>query len=149
MHVRKAEPTDLGAWATLRTALWPQMDEDHKAEILAYFSDNSTDIEQAYVLEDFDGEVVGFLELNVRQFAEGSRHPRIPYIEAWYIDKPFRGLGYGRVLLQTAEQWAKQKGFTQLASDTEITNTDSIAIHKQLGFIETERVACFLKTLDE
>ncbi len=149
MHVREAEPTDLGAWATLRTALWPQIDEDHRTEILAYFSGKSTDIEQAYILEDYDGEVVGFLELNIKKFAEGSHRPCVPYIEAWYIDKPFRGLGYGRVLLQTAVQWAKRKGFTQLASDTEISNTDSIAIHKQLGFIETEHAACFLKYLEE
>ena len=149
MHVRETEPSDLGAWETLRAALWPQIDEDHRAEILAYFSGNSTDIEQAYVLEDYDGTVVGFLELTTREFTEGSRHPCVPYIRAWYIDKPFRGLGYGRVLLQTAERWAKRKGFTQLASETETSDTDSVAIHKQLGFIETERPACFLKYLEE
>ena len=51
------------------------------------------------------------------------------------------------MLMKAAEQWAQEKGFSELASDTETSNLKSIAIHKQLGFEETERVVCFLKQL--
>jgi aminoglycoside 6'-N-acetyltransferase I len=42
---------------------------------------------------------------------------------------------------------AIENGYKELASDTEISNTQSIEIHKKLGFKETERVVCFLKKL--
>lgn len=47
-----------------------------------------------------------------------------------------------------AEAWAREQGFDELASDTEIDNHASIALHRRLGFAETERVVCFLKRQD-
>lgn len=52
------------------------------------------DIVQAYVAE-FGSEVIGFMELNIRNFAEGSRKPKVPYVEAWYIKPEYQGKGYG------------------------------------------------------
>lgn len=49
--------------------------------------------------------------------------------------------------MKTAEMWALEKGFAELASDTEITNKNSIEIHKHLGFKEIERVVCFIKKI--
>jgi aminoglycoside 6'-N-acetyltransferase I len=50
--------------------------------------------------------------------------------------------------MKQAAQWATGLGFSELASDTEIDNVDSIARHKRLGFKETYRVVCFLKKLN-
>ncbi len=85
--------------------------------------------------------------MNMRNFAEGSRLPEVPYVEAWYIRESCQGQGHGKKLMQRAEEWAIEKGYSELASDTEVTNHQSIAIHKVLGFEETERVVCFLKKL--
>ncbi|MEM7343763.1 MAG: GNAT family N-acetyltransferase, partial [Chloroflexota bacterium] len=73
----------------------------------------------------------------------------VPYIEGWYVDAHLRGQGYGRQLIEAAEQWAKEKGFNELASDAEVENIASIAAHKALGFDETDRVVCFLKKLED
>ncbi|MEM7053373.1 MAG: GNAT family N-acetyltransferase [Pseudomonadota bacterium] len=147
MKIRKAQPEDLGAWLDLRSQLLPDPKVDHLAELEEYFSDTSIDIVQAYVVEDDSQAVVGFIELNLRNFAEGSRSPRVPYVEAWFVRSGCRGQGWGRRLMRQAEQWALAQGFSELASDTELVNKKSIAVHRALGFEETERVVCFLKKL--
>ena len=147
MEIRKAQPADLEAWLDLRSQLWPDPTVDHAAELEEYFSGTSIDIVQAYVIEDGNQSVVGFIELNLRNFAEGSRSPRVPYVEGWFIRPDYRGQSWGRRLMEKAEQWALEQGRSELASDTELVNTRSIAIHRALGFEETERVVCFLKKL--
>ncbi|MCU7807306.1 MAG: GNAT family N-acetyltransferase [Candidatus Thiodiazotropha sp. (ex Semelilucina semeliformis)] len=130
----------------MRTTLWPKTSDGHIAEIKEYFSGSSIDIVQAYVAK-VGSEIIGFLELNIRNFAEGSRNVKLPYVEAWYIKPEYQGKGYGKLLMQQAEQWAISQGHSELASDTEIDNHRSISMHKHLGFIETERIVCFLKRL--
>ena len=89
----------------------------------------------------------GFLELNVRNYAEGSRANRVPYIEGWFVTADLRGRGHGKQLIETAEQWALKNGYNELASDAELENEASIAAHKALGFTEVDRVVCFIKQL--
>lgn len=131
----------------MRTALWPHTEDRHLGEIDAYFAGKSIDIVETFVLE-IDSELAGFLELNIRNFAEGSRAPRVPYVEAWYVKPDFQHHGHGKQLMLKAEEWAMANGFFELASDTEIGNERSIALHKHLGFKEIDRVVCFLKRLN-
>ena len=145
MTVRKIGINDTPIWARFRSELWPRNTDNHADEIADFFTGNSIDIEEVFVVENDAGEVVGFIELNTREFGEGSRRPLVPYVEAWFVEAGHRHRGYGRELMQAAENWAKQKGFSELASDAEISNTRSIELHKELGFEETERIVCFLK----
>ena len=147
MKIRPAKTSDLPQWTEMRSALWPKSKDDHPAELEQYFSGRSIDIVEALMLETNPGELAGFIELNIRSFAEGSRSARVPYIEAWFVRPEWRGNGYGKALLLRAEAWAIEKGFTELASDSELDNQNSIAIHRHLGYTETERVVCFLKFL--
>lgn len=146
MIVRVATTRDRESWSGMRTSLWPKTDDCHRLEIEEYFAGASIDIVEVLVCE-VHAEVVGFLELNIRNFAEGSRSAQVPYVEAWYVKPEFHGRGYGKELMRHAEAWAIEKGFDELASDTEIDNTRSIKMHKHLGFLETERIVCFLKRL--
>lgn len=144
MKIRKATERDIGQWSEMRTALWPDTEDGHMSENKGYFSGSSIDIAQAYVAE-LDSEVIGFLELNIRNFAEGSRKPKGPYVEAWYIKPGFQNKGYGSQFMQQAEKCALSKGYSELASDTETHNKQSISMHEHLGSKETERVVCFFK----
>ena len=131
-----------------RTALFPTGADEHAAEIADYFAERSIDIVHAAVAVADDGQVIGFIELNLRSFAEGSRNKPVPYVEAWLVDANWRGHGIGRALIEYAEDWARGLGFRELASDAELDNHDSIARHRRLGFTEVDRVVCFLKALD-
>ncbi|MBJ7537643.1 GNAT family N-acetyltransferase [Marinomonas transparens] len=146
MKIRQVIKVDTEEWSQMRTALWPDTKDGHRAEIEEYFAGTSIDIEKAYVAE-LEDDIIGFLELNIRNFAEGSRKRNVPYVEAWYIKPKYQNQGYGRHLMRQAEQWAVSLGYSELASDTTIDNGKSIAMHKRLGFMETERVVCFLKSL--
>ncbi len=148
VELREVRETDAQEWFRMRSILWPQYKQDHPGEIKQFFSGDSVDIINTVVLAADDSALVGFLELNIRNFAEGSRSKKLPYVEAWFVDELHRGLGYGKKLMLYAEQWALRQGFSELASDTEIENVRSISMHKHLGFQEIERIVCFLKRLE-
>ena len=148
MIVRTVEIKDLDQWAKLRNQLWPDSIETHRSELKDYFIGRSNDIAKVFVAETEKNQVVGFIELNLRNFAEGSTARLVPYIEGWFIEESYQNRGLGKSLIHKAEQWAKEGGFNELASDTEIENEKSIAIHNKLGFKEVERVVCFLKKLN-
>lgn len=145
--VRPATAGDLDDWRAMRCELWPDSAESHDHELHQYFDGESSDIEHAAVAESPSGHVIGFIELNIRNFAEGSRSAAVPYVEGWFVHKHFRRQGIGSALMNYAEDWAQQLGYQELASDTELDNAYSIALHNKLGFTETERVVCFLKRL--
>ena len=145
--IREVLPDDIQAWCRMRTKLWPDATDQHLAEIKEFFSANSNHIVQVYIAATTTGHLVGFIELNLRDIVEGASSARVPYVEGWFIDKEYRAAGLGQRLMQQAENWAKALGYNELASDTETDNTDSIDIHKHLGFEETARVVCLLKKL--
>ncbi|HEX2863122.1 MAG TPA: GNAT family N-acetyltransferase, partial [Deinococcales bacterium] len=89
---------------------------------------------------------VGFLELSVRPYAEGCDGPA-PFVEGWFVAEAERGRGVGRALVAAAEAWALERGFTDLASDTQLWNTASQAAHAALGFVEEERLVSYRKPL--
>ena len=100
-----------------------------------------------FVYEHSYGKLGGFIELSVRNRVDGTMSPRVGYVEGWYVDADVRGKGIGRALIARAEAWAKEMGFTELASDAELENEDSIRAHGALGFRETFRLVHFVKSL--
>ena len=147
MKLRKINLTDINEWARMRNLLWHSRLKEHLLDIERYFSGNAVNIAEVFVLERSNGELGGFIELNLRNYAEGSESTAVPYVEGWYIDPDLRGKGYGKQLIEVAEKWAKENRFDELASDTELGNSDSIAAHKALGFKEVDRIICFIKKL--
>jgi aminoglycoside 6'-N-acetyltransferase I len=99
------------------------------------------------VLDCGAGRLGGFIELGVRARVDGSFSPRVAYVEGWYVDPDRRGAGWGRRLIAAAEAWAARRGLTELASDAELANPAGIRAHRALGFRETFRLVCFLKSV--
>lgn len=147
MTIRRATKIDIEHWSRMRNSLWPDSSATNTLEINKYFSNELRDIQECFLVEE-NGRPVGFIELNFRNYAEGSNNSKVPYVEGWYIDENFRGRGLGKSLMAEAEKWAKENGFSELASDVEIENITSISVHKKLGFEETDRIVCFLKQLN-
>lgn len=50
------------------------------------------------------------------------------------VDPEHQGAGIGRMLLQRAEQWAKEHGFAELAMDTAEQATHLIELYARLGY---------------
>ena len=147
MRVRRAASGDRAAWLRMREALWPHAADEHAAAIDDFLAGRSEFIGEALICEQDDGCIIGFVELRVRNYAEGIDSPAVPFLEGWYVDPAHRNRGAGALLVSHAAQWARSLGHSELGSDAELDNTASIAAHRALGFEETDRIVCFLKKL--
>ncbi len=148
MRVRPIEARDRQAWADMRAALWPEEDADELAhETITHFAGKQVE-EAVLVAEAVDGNLIGFLELGLRDYAEGCRSSPVPFVEAWYVAAEARHRGTGRALVEAAERWALTRGFTEIASDTQTDNGASQEAHAALGFEEASRIVCFRKSLN-
>ena len=103
--------------------------------------------EWAVFVAGIDHECVGFLEVWLREYAEGASSSPVGYLEGWFVEPEFRCKGIGRSLVLAGEEWARQAGCTEMASDSEVDNVGSIRAHQRLGYREVERIVCFLKAL--
>lgn len=149
MKVREVTMADRSAWLEMRAALWPGELDEHEATVQAYFTTGTPFVDMVYVAEADAGGLAGFLELRLRDYAEGSDAVGVPYVEGWFVAGPWRGAGVGRALMLAAESWANSLGKLELASDAELDNAGSIAAHAALGFEETGRAVTFIKRLSK
>jgi len=133
----------------MRRALFP--DEDFReldAETEKFFNEGPLfDLESVLVCENVEGELVGFLELGLRSYAEGCRNSPVPYVEAWFVEPNVRHTGVGRALIEAAERLSAERGYTEFASVALIENIASTDAHRALGFEEVERAVHFRKRL--
>jgi aminoglycoside 6'-N-acetyltransferase I len=100
------------------------------------------------VAETSDGMLAGFLEVDLRSHADGCNPLRpVGYIEGWYVSKNHRHTGIGRKLLAAAEDWARNQGCVEMASDTWVDNELSQRMHESLGYEVVDRCVHYRKAL--
>jgi aminoglycoside 6'-N-acetyltransferase I len=147
-RVRHARPSDVQDWGVLRHALWPAESPDElAAEARTFFVDGDTLVEAVLLAESSDGTLLGFAELSLRPYAEDCRTSPVAFLEGWYVIPAARRQGVGRALVSAAEQWARDRGCHEFASDTELDNSMSAAAHRALGFEDAGAIRCFRKDL--
>ena len=144
-QIRRATAEDKPEWLRMRQGLWPEA----PVEYLDYdLDDILADPDQAvFIASQADGKPVAFIETGLRSHVEGCETSPVGYIEAWYVDEPVRGQKLGRALVHIAEQWAREKGMSEMASDTWLENEVSIQAHLKMGYYEAERLVHFVKRL--
>jgi aminoglycoside 6'-N-acetyltransferase I len=147
MLIRTIRAADAAEWERMRQTLWPSAPGEHAGEIAAFFAGDRRDPAEVLLAVDEERRTVGFAEVTLRSHAEGCRPGRIAYLEAWFVDEAHRRRGVGAALMAAVEAWGRSQGCRDLASDTEIKNTDSAAAHRALGFAEVMRITCFRKAL--
>ena len=143
--IRKAEKIDAKAVAALATRLW----QEHTVEEMeTEFSELLKDDACAVFLSEQDGKPVGFAQCQLRHdYVEGTDSSPVGYLEGIYVAEPYRNRGVASALLAACEDWARQQGCTEFASDCELSNTDSLRFHLAAGFTEANRIICFVKEL--
>jgi aminoglycoside 6'-N-acetyltransferase I len=146
-RVRHATGADAAAWLRMRNALWPAETSSHAREIEQFFAGALKMPLAVLIAEDERGTPAGFAELSIRAYAEDCLTDRVAYLEGWYVEPAARRQGMGRALVAAAEEWGRQQGCTEFASDAILDNDVSAAAHLALGFEETVRIRCFKKPL--
>ena len=145
MTVRLLEESDIPQWTQLRSELWSneshaELDVEGRASLMAD--------PPLIVFVAAEGEkLAGFLEMDLRSYAEGCASTPVPYVEGWYVAPDWRRRGVGGALMSAAEQWSRERGYTELGSDTEDLNRLSRDAHAALGFEEVETLVVFRKAL--
>jgi aminoglycoside 6'-N-acetyltransferase I len=145
-NVRQIQQKDFSEWFRLRKSLWDESsDEEHRVEMLDIFEHNETQL--VIVAETDTGRLIGFLEASIRPFVEDCHTDHVGYLEGWFVEPQFRQHGIGRILVQSAENWARNKGCEEMASDSEMGNDLSLKAHLNLGYEETSRLVHLRKDL--
>ena len=133
--------------ATLRELLWPDCPrETHLSQMSVLLA--SPDRFAQFVKYDELSNPLGLVEVSLRgDYVNGTTASPVAFLEGIYVIPEARLQGMARKLFAEAQRWAIGVGCVELASDALIENTQSHAMHRALGFEETERVVFFRKLL--
>ena len=82
-----------------------------------------------------ENQVVGWIGVEQTIMIEMA-----PYCEinGLVIDERFRGKGIGKLLIEKAKQWAKEKGNDRLRLRCNVKRKETHLFYQHLGFIETK-----------
>lgn len=128
----------------LASILWDEEYDILKAEI-------ETDIKKsdgAYFIKMIEDKPIAFAHCQLRyDYVEGTDSSPVGYLEGIFVKEKHRHQNIGTELIQECEQWAKDHGCTEFASDCELGNIGSLEFHLKSGFEEMNRIICLRKTL--
>jgi len=147
MIVRTTLDTNDTDWLTLRAEFIPELSLAGQCGFLQAFAQQSAGF-CAFIASDTQGQATGFAEVSLRtDYVNGCRHRPALYLEGIFVQPQFRGRGIARALCAAAEQWGRDQGCREFASDVYIDDENSLAAHAGLGFEEMERVVCLRKLI--
>ena len=141
----RADTGEAGWLSALVKIIWPEHTLEELTRIIAGYmsSENS-----AVFAETVNGEYAGVALCCLRHdYVEGCETSPVGYLEGVSIREEYRHQGIAGKLVSECEQWAREKGCTEFASDCELTNTESLNFHLAIGFQEENRIICFKKML--
>ena len=147
MNIRAYRDNDWSEWLRMSVALFPEYSAEELAAGMHDFRGRPDG--EVFIAERDDGSVAGFVEAGTRPYADGCDTSPVGYVEAWYVDPDVRRLGYGRALLRAAEDWARSRGYREMASDALLDNDVSHEAHRRSGYVEVDRVITYRKPLPE
>ena len=146
MLLRPPQHSADASWLALRSALWPEASEREHLREMADVLMRGHCVMLAF---DNDGSAIGFVEVSKRNdYVNGTAGSPVGFLEGLYVAPSHRRQGVGRALVCAASSWAAAQGCSELASDALVGNVNAHAVHRALGFVETERVVYFCKRLD-
>lgn len=140
--IRKANISDLPALTELALKLWPDNDpEDLGTELTEIMKCD----EAAFFLAEGG---TGFAQCQLRHdYVEGTDSSPVGYLEGIFVEESHRHRGLAKQLLAACEDWAREQGCREFASDCELDNAGSLAFHLSMGFAEANRIICLTKKL--
>jgi len=140
----EAPGADDRRWLALRRRLWPGSEAEH----LRYMADAVARGHFVRLAVAADGSAMAFVEASKRvDYVNGTNSSPVAFLEGLYVEPASRRNGLARALVEAVEAWARAEGCTELASDSPLDNAAAHAVHRAIGFVETERVVYFCRAL--
>ena len=134
-------------WLPMRLELWPDCPREQHLEEMASFLREPGRYAQ-FIVRSQRGQGLGFAEASIRtDYVNGTESSPVGYLEGLFVRADARGQGVAALLVDAVSEWAAAQGCLELASDTQPENLVSQAVHRRLGFVETERAVFYSKPL--
>lgn len=141
----RATKKDAKALAELVKLVWPEHSEADLTKIILEYMDSD---KSAVFAEKRDEGFIGVALCCLRHdYVEGCETSPVGYLEGVSVKEDCRNRGVARRLVEECENWARDKGCREFASDCELNNTASQNFHLRIGFQEQNRIVCFKKDL--
>ena len=145
MEIKKANLVDIDELAKLQLLLWPDNTLEGLKEEIKELLKTKKDV---FFIAYDKTQPIGFAHASLRHdYVEGASTSPTGYLEGIFVLEQYRKTGVSKQMLEFCENFAKQNGATEFASDCELDNLLSEKVHKKLGFVEASRNIHFIKTL--
>lgn len=139
-QVRIARPEDAPALAALNQALNGLSVAPEQVAARLHTGSHP----EVVLLAEAEGQVVGFVCIQVlTSFCYAQPWAEVMEV---YVSPAYRRRGFGRALVQAAEQYAQQQGATDLLVRTGAANQAGQALYQGLGYVQQSQVS-FQKSL--
>lgn len=143
--IKVANKNDSKTLAHMARKIWGN---DSVEELEEEFNDFVENSDIVSFIKYMNGKAVGFANVSIRyDYVEGCETSPVGYLEGIYVEDCYRNNNFARELVIACEDWVKNKGIKEFASDCELTNLDSLAFHLAIGFKEANRIICFKKDI--
>ncbi len=141
----RASKKDIKDLTNLVKIVWPENSEEELTRIILEYMDSEESAVFAFKQDDI---LAGVALCCLRHdYVEGCNTSPVGYLEGVSVTEEFRNMGIAKSLVEECEQWAREKGCKEFASDCELSNTESFNFHLKIGFTEQNRIICFKKEL--
>jgi len=146
--IREAKETNLQvvrkytvetAWTSLSESDRKELDKEkwtkHLLELFEKLSGRETD--RIFVAEDESHAFLGYIWVGEgSNMMTGLKHG---YIYDVFVKKEFRGKGIGRTLLEKAQSYCREKGYSRIRLMVYVNNANAIGLYNKMGF-KTEQM---------
>jgi GNAT superfamily N-acetyltransferase len=141
LHFRNATPEDADALIHLTAQLGYACTIEDLLERFIPYQKKTHGIVFVAVL---DGTVVGWISLNVVRYFYVQ-----PFIEVsgFVVEEKNRNQGIGKKLLETAESWAKEQGYTLIRIRTNVLRTEAHRFYANNGYKKVKEQKVYLKEI--
>lgn len=143
--IKIARIDDVHSLSKLAKELWVS---DEICELECEFKELINNRDSKIFIKYENNIPIGFAQCQLRHdYVEGTSTSPVGYLEGIYIKEQFRHNGFAKELLLACENWSKEKGCVEFASDCEINNENSLKFHLAMNFQESNRIICFKKSI--
>lgn len=147
MRFHLATLADFDYWQRFREELYDDLDPAYsEAEI--HRITNDPNMASYLIFEDETDNLMGMLELSLRNIMDGCASSPVANIDGLYVVEQFQNQGIGPKIIAFSKQWALEQGCTELTVDTELDNHRAQQFYLKNGFKETFRIVQYKMELD-
>ena len=101
--------------------------------------------DQRFLIADVDGQAAGWLHAAIAEFIEAEP---FAVIAGLVVDRDHRRQGIGRLLIEAAEVWARERGCSLIRLWSSAARADAHAFYEHLGYANVKTQHAFAKALD-